>query len=69
VGLRKLSGITTKEYENIFHQPIDDKIIKVFKKWEQKNLCKIQTEHNDSVRYSLGKNGILFLNAFLEEIV
>ena len=36
MGLRKLSGITTKEYENIFHKPIDDKIIKVFKKWEQK---------------------------------
>ena len=69
MGLRKLSGITTKEFENIFHKPIDDKIIKVFKKWEQKNLCKIQNEHNDSVRYSLGKNGILFLNAFLEEIV
>ena len=69
MGLRKLSGITTKEYENIFHKPIDDKIIRVFKKWEQKNLCKIQNEHNDSVRYSLGKNGILFLNAFLEEIV
>ena len=69
MGLRKLSGITTKEFENIFHKPIDDKIIKVFKKWEQKKLCKIQNEYNDSVRYSLGKNGILFLNAFLEEIV
>lgn len=69
MGLRKLSGITTKEYENIFHQPIDDKIIKVFEKWEQKKLCKIKKEFSDSIRYSLGKNGILFLNAFLEEII
>ena len=57
------------EYEDIFHQPIDDKIIKVFEKWEQKKLCKIKKEFSDSIRYSLGKNGILFLNAFLEEII
>ena len=46
MGLRKLSGITTKEYENIFHKPIDDKIIKVFKKWEQNNLCKSKEYQN-----------------------
>ena len=48
---------------------IKSKIIKVFEKWEQKKLCKIKKEFSDSIRYSLGKNGILFLNAFLEEII
>ncbi len=70
MGLRKISGITTKEYEDLFKEKIDTKIINCFEKWHKKNLCEIvKDKQSGSIRYSLGQKGILFLNAFLEEII
>lgn len=68
MGLRKLSGINSKEYESIFNSQIDSKIIQKFNEWKLKGLCEIQ-KLNDSVQYTLGKKGILYLNKFLEEIL
>lgn len=68
MGLRKLSGIKKSEYEGIFHKKIPEKILKVFEEWEKNSLCQIINLENDVI-YTLGQNGIVFLNKFLEEII
>jgi len=68
MGLRKMSGINSKEFELIFNCAIDSKIIHKFNEWNKKGLCEI-TNLADSVQYTLGKNGILYLNKFLEELI
>lgn len=66
MGLRKIGGINESDFIQIFNQEIPKKIKTTFYEWQKKGLCKInETEKT----YTLGKNGILFLNKFLEEIV
>ena len=67
MGLRKLKGITKNEFLNSFEKDIPLKIIELFKKWQKKGIAQIIKE-DDDIRYSLTHDGILFLNAFLEQI-
>ena len=68
MGLRKLDGVKESEFEMCFHQNIPSKIFRNFEKWEKKGLCKIINKDDDRV-FTLGENGLLFLNRFLEEIL
>ncbi len=68
MGLRKISGVKKSEFEYCFHQNIPSKILNNFEKWEKQGLCKILNESDDVV-YTLGCNGLVFLNRFLEEIL
>ena len=67
MGLRKASGITEQDFFNKFKKPLPDEVIKLFEKWQKKGHAEIITEENDR-RFFLTKEGLLFLNRFLEEI-
>lgn len=68
MGLRKISGINSCEYFDIFGSNISPLIIETFEKWQKKGLCKI-SKLNENVNYTLGKTGIIYLNKFLTEII
>ena len=68
MGLRKVDGVKESEFEMCFHQNIPSKIFRNFEKWEKEGLCKIINKDDDRV-FTLGENGLLFLNRFLEEIL
>lgn len=68
MGLRKISGINSCEYFDIFGSNISPLIIETFEKWQKKGLCKI-SKSNENVNYTLGKTGIIYLNKFLTEIL
>lgn len=68
MGFRKLSGICDFEYENIFREKIPLSKIKIFEKWNKNKMLDIKSEKN-GIRYSLNSLGILYLNAFLEELI
>lgn len=68
MGLRKISGINSCEYFDIFGSNISPLIIETFEKWQKKGLCKI-SKSNENVNYTLGKTGIIYLNKFLTEII
>jgi len=68
MGLRKISGINSCEYFDIFGSNISPLIIETFEKWQKKGLCKI-SNLNENVNYTLGKTGIIYLNKFLTEII
>lgn len=63
MGLRKNSGISASEFEQIFAKKFPEKFIKVFNKWQEKGLCEIKED-----RYFLNSKGLLFLNSFLLEL-
>ncbi len=64
MGLRKLEGISAEEYENIFSSKLPEKFIRLFESWQSRGLsCR------PSGRYALNKEGLLFLNTFLEELL
>ena len=72
MGLRKLSGITAMEFNRVFDKPLPEKFLKTFGDWEKKGLC---VRHKvcapgggEDERYCMSREGILFLNRFLEEI-
>ena len=68
IWLRKISGINSCEYFDIFGSNISPLIIETFEKWQKKGLCKI-SKSNENVNYTLGKTGIIYLNKFLTEII
>lgn len=68
MGLRKISGINSCEYFDVFGSNISPLIIETFEKWQKKGLCKI-SKLNENVNYTLGKTGIIYLNKFLTEII
>lgn len=68
MGLRKVSGISENHYKKLFGEQIPAEIIHIFEKYKKNNRAEIIKTKDDTV-YTLGKNGILFLNAFLEEII
>lgn len=67
MGLRKATGISEIEYEKCFNKNIPEKVVKQFEKWVKKGLAHITKSENDVV-YSLNREGLLFLNPFLEEL-
>ena len=50
---------------SIFNNSFPQSFVKLCKEWEKKDLCMISNEET----YTLGKNGILFLNTFLEKLI
>lgn len=68
MGFRKLSGISDFEYENIFKEKIPSSKMKIFEKWNKNKMLDIKSEKK-GFRYSLNSFGILYLNAFLEELI
>ncbi len=67
MGLRKTAGISEKDFFYKFKRKIPQQIIGLFEKWQKKGLADIICQ-NDEKRYFLTKDGLLFLNRFLEEI-
>ena len=70
MGLRKLRGFYSTEFENVFQKSLPEKFIRVFSAWEEKGLCEKKSAHNkaDGLQYCLNREGMLFLNRFLEEL-
>ena len=68
MGLRKRSGVSKIQFENIFKREIPSKILTVFEKWRAEDLCVIN-KNNEDTEYFLNEKGLLFLNKFLEEIL
>lgn len=68
MGLRTLHGISEKEFEKRFSHSFSPRFLNLFEKWKKKHLCKNIKKHGDKI-YALNKKGILFLNAFLEELI
>lgn len=64
MGMRKLEGVSEAEYEKIFGEKLPAHFLELFEKWQKKDLC----QRSDG-RYALNKEGILFLNSFLEDLL
>lgn len=61
--LRKTDGFAEEDFMNAFNKKLPQKFNEVFSQWQKKGLAE-----RDS-RYYLNKKGLLFLNAFLEELI
>lgn len=68
MGLRKNSGITSFEYENIFSQAIPESVKLLFAKWEKQKKAEC-IKKMDFTIYRLTSYGLLFLNQFLQELM
>ena len=67
--LRKTSGFMENEFERIFNKPLPQKFLYLFEKWEGNGLCvRRKIEGEGGVRYCMSREGMLFLNRFLEEL-
>ncbi len=64
MGFRTLQGVSSIEFYNRFNMSLEEVIGTVFFKWYKKKYACKNNEY-----YSLNKNGILFLNLFLNEIM
>ena len=67
MGLRKLSGISSNEFTASFNYKLPSSFVDLILLWQKKNLAIIQKENGDT-RYKLNKEGILYLNTFLEKL-
>ncbi len=71
MGLRTLEGITASEYEYYFGKEIPSSVKELFLEWKENNLAVVEPLNTGSevtTRYALNKDGILFLNSFLEKL-
>lgn len=68
MGMRKISGISKNHFEQTFHHELQQKFLLLCEEWQKKGLCIIKNFKDDTI-FTLGKNGILFLNKFLENLV
>lgn len=64
MGLRKTIGISEKEYKEIFACDLPEKFLSLFNAWKEKGLCTLTQDG----RYAMSREGMLFLNRFLEEL-
>lgn len=64
MGLRKTIGISEKEYKETFACDLPEKFLLLFNAWKEKGLCKFTQDG----RYAMSREGMLFLNRFLEEL-
>lgn len=63
MGMRLSEGINKNYFSSIFNTELPQKFIDLMNKWKQKGLAEI-SESN----YRLNKEGLIFLNRFLEEL-
>ncbi len=68
-GLRQLRGVTDFGFRSVFGRDIPPDVVRVFSKWRDRGLFHITEEEDGSLRFSPGRDGVLFLNAFLGEII
>lgn len=67
--LRKTKGFLEEEYKSIFRSPLPQKFLYLFEKWEKNGLCvRRKNEGGGGDRYFMSREGMLFLNRFLEEL-
>ncbi|BDC93241.1 coproporphyrinogen III oxidase [Treponema bryantii] len=64
MGLRKTIGISEKEYKEIFACGLPEKFLLLFNAWKEKGLCTLTQDG----RYAMSREGMLFLNRFLEDL-
>ena len=64
MGLRKTIGISEKEYKETFICDLPEKFLSLFNAWKEKGLCTLTQDG----RYAMSREGMLFLNRFLEEL-
>ncbi len=71
MNLRTFCGVDSKEYEARFEKPLDVRLGAsghgLFSIWQEKGLA-LTERRNGSVRYALSKEGMLFLNSFLQKL-
>lgn len=69
MGLRKLTGISQSDYQEIFGESLPQKFLKLFSEWEKKGLCTRRESPEDSGTYAMSREGMLFLNRFNMELL
>lgn len=67
MGLRTKDGVSSKNYENIFHEKMPEVFTKLISEWNKKGLADIKS-FDGEMNYSLTSKGLLFLNKFLEDL-
>ena len=68
MGLRKSRGVNLSDFEKRFSISISEKIKKVMDFWVSQKKA-IFYQENGTAHFSMTKEGLLFLNQFLEEII
>lgn len=68
MGLRKNSGICLEDLKNRFDFELSEKINSLFSKWISKNYAE-KIKVDEKTFFRLTKQGILFENTFLEELL
>lgn len=68
MGLRTLKGVCKETFEERFNKTFPEKAVQLFEKWQAEGKAFIKTE-NGKNWYGLNKKGILFLNAFLKDLL
>lgn len=66
--LRKTDGFEETQFKRFFSKALPEKFLCLFEKWEKKGLCVRQKVEGSGVRYFMSREGMLFLNRFLEEL-
>ena len=67
MGLRKLRGILDRDFEKIFGKPLAESFCQTFDHYEKKGLC-VRSSGEEGTYYAMSREGMLFLNRFLEEL-
>ena len=67
MSLRKLRGFNKSEFTRIFSKTLPEKFLKLFTEWEKKGFC-FSFKNAGDTTYAMSRQGILFLNRFLEEL-
>ncbi len=68
MGLRKMDGVSASSFKQIFGKPLPEYFLSLFSKWEEKGLCVRRAGNDGDEFYGMSREGILFLNRFLEEL-
>ena len=66
--LRTLKGFSNLDYLRNFNKQLPLNFQKLFEKWQQKGLA-VKRETEEEIFYSLGKDGVIYLNTFLQELL
>ena len=65
MGLRKISGVREGDFKGIFGKNFPPAVKNLAGEWEKKGLCHITLDKDENFNFTLGKEGILYLNNFL----
>ena len=67
MGLRKLRGILDSDFEKSFGKTLPESFCQTFDHYEKKGLC-VRSSGAGGTYYAMSREGMLFLNRFLEEL-